>query len=357
MCFEYKILSLSAEQDGSGCTSSGPAVKNCQRHAAPFARCSTSSSSRNRLYCKRSSSAGYLLARLQRFQWLALVSLLLLLPLQPAAASRPWHAVGVQQQEAPLLQQQQQHTWVPFSWTAAAKSSPSSSIFKSRILSALGWGLAQPVASTESSSSSSGSSVLWGSRFLSSSSGSTSDSDNNSMVVQSFDTPWWQGGDAAAAEAAATQSQNRPRISISDLQLPPDGSSSSTTSTAVVGSSNASSGTDTAPAAVAQPGGRRHLAQASSEPPMQGQQQQEQRQALFNSGALCSATINYGASVGDASKRGTADVPIFVGVFDVAVTAQQQVSSCHDFAGIARRLAGQCNCVVGSYKQPQLGCQ
>jgi len=35
--------------------------------------------------------------------------------------------------------------------------------------------------------------------------------------------------------------------------------------------------------------------------------------------SLCSATINYGASVGDASKRSTTDVPIFVGSFDVVV--------------------------------------
>lgn len=40
---------------------------------------------------------------------------------------------------------------------------------------------------------------------------------------------------------------------------------------------------------------------------------------------LCSATINYGASVGDASKKATIDVPIYVGSFDVVVT-QPQVS-------------------------------
>jgi hypothetical protein len=268
-----------------------------------------------------------------------------------AAASRPWHAVGVQQQDAPRLQQQQQLTWVPFSWTAAAKSSPSNSVVKSRILSALGWGLVQPVASTDSSGSSSSSSVLWGSRFLSTSSDSSDE--NSSLVVRSFDTPWWQGGDAAAAQTAAMQSQNRPRVSIADLQLPPDGSSSSsTTTTAAVGSSNASTGT--APAAAAQPGGRRHLAQAgsssssssgggSTELPVQAQAQQEQRQALFNSGALCSATINYGASVGDASKRNTADVPIFVGVFDVAVTAQQQVGRLCSLRVLSTKLAGQCS--------------
>jgi hypothetical protein len=38
---------------------------------------------------------------------------------------------------------------------------------------------------------------------------------------------------------------------------------------------------------------------------------------------LCSATINYGASVGDASKKATADVPIYVGSFDVVVTQPQ----------------------------------
>jgi hypothetical protein len=69
-------------------------------------------------------------------------------------------------------------------------------------------------------------------------------------------------------------------------------------------------------------------------------QEQEQRQALFSTGALCSATVNYGASVGDASKRGTADVPIFVGVFDVAVTAQQQVST--DTPVSLRRPVGFC---------------
>jgi hypothetical protein len=38
---------------------------------------------------------------------------------------------------------------------------------------------------------------------------------------------------------------------------------------------------------------------------------------------LCSATINYGASVGDASNEATADVPIYVGSFDVVVTQPQ----------------------------------
>lgn len=41
---------------------------------------------------------------------------------------------------------------------------------------------------------------------------------------------------------------------------------------------------------------------------------------------LCSATINYGASVGDASKKATSDVPIYVGSFDLVVT-QPQVSA------------------------------
>jgi hypothetical protein len=39
---------------------------------------------------------------------------------------------------------------------------------------------------------------------------------------------------------------------------------------------------------------------------------------------LCSATINYGASVGDTSKRSTAEVPIFVGSFDIVVSTAQQ---------------------------------
>jgi hypothetical protein len=39
---------------------------------------------------------------------------------------------------------------------------------------------------------------------------------------------------------------------------------------------------------------------------------------------LCSATINYGASVGDSSKQQAAEVPIFVGSFSL-VSQQAQV--------------------------------
>lgn len=42
---------------------------------------------------------------------------------------------------------------------------------------------------------------------------------------------------------------------------------------------------------------------------------------------LCSATIYYGASVGDASKKETADVPIYVGRFDVVVAQPQVVTA------------------------------
>jgi len=53
---------------------------------------------------------------------------------------------------------------------------------------------------------------------------------------------------------------------------------------------------------------------------------------------LCSATINYGASVGDASKKATADVPIYVGSFDVVIT-QPQVRLW------ARRMQGYHPCI------------
>jgi hypothetical protein len=46
---------------------------------------------------------------------------------------------------------------------------------------------------------------------------------------------------------------------------------------------------------------------------------------------VCSATINYGASVGDASKKATADVPIYVGSFDVVVTQPQVCLLCSNF--------------------------
>jgi len=47
--------------------------------------------------------------------------------------------------------------------------------------------------------------------------------------------------------------------------------------------------------------------------------QQMSSAAGASAASLCSATINYGASVGDATKKSTADVPIFVGSFDVVV--------------------------------------
>lgn len=83
---------------------------------------------------------------------------------------------------------------------------------------------------------------------------------------------------------------------------------------------------------VAAGGGRRlaHSSSSGSSTVLRGRQlQQVQSSSAVGSNMLCSATINYGASVGDASKRGTAEVPIFVGSFDIVVTPQQEVSASH----------------------------
>jgi hypothetical protein len=103
---------------------------------------------------------------------------------------------------------------------------------------------------------------------------------------------------ASAAKAAANTQGRASQLMLADLYP---------------SSSNSGSNADRAPA--------RFLATAAQGPSSNA------GQGLLPIGTdaqpLCSATINYGASVGDASKKATADVPIYVGSFDVVVTQPQ----------------------------------
>lgn len=120
-----------------------------------------------------------------------------------------------------------------------------------------------------------------------------------------------------AAKAAASSQGRASRLLLTDLQLE---SASSARSPARGGDRDQS----------------RFLATAAQGPTGSS------GQALLPVGSdaqpLCSATINYGASVGDASKKATADVPIYVGSFDVVIT-QPQVRLW------ARRLQGYYPCI------------
>ena len=55
-------------------------------------------------------------------------------------------------------------------------------------------------------------------------------------------------------------------------------------------------------------------------------QQQLQQQTGSYLQPLCSATINYGASIGDNTKQAAAEVPIFVGSFSVLAQGLEQAS-------------------------------
>eukprot|EP00879_Flechtneria_rotunda_P010508 GHRR01010985.1.p2 GENE.GHRR01010985.1~~GHRR01010985.1.p2 ORF type:complete len:176 (+),score=69.69 GHRR01010985.1:2-529(+) len=99
--------------------------------------------------------------------------------------------------------------------------------------------------------------------------------------------------------SAANSSSQSARMLLSDLHMPESGAVVARTGQVVAAGSHRVHGTP------------RLLAGAPA----------SQQQPLASSGGpLCSATINYGASVGDVTKKSTAEVPIFVGSFDIVVT-------------------------------------
>eukprot|EP00775_Hariotina_reticulata_P007323 gene7323-7535_t len=115
----------------------------------------------------------------------------------------------------------------------------------------------------------------------------------------------------------AGQLQHSPaKVSISDLQLWLQASWPSSDS--IPGTSYSTSSDR-----------RRHL--SSHVDYLAAQPTQQLSAAGGGAASLCSATINYGASVGDASKKTTTDVPIFVGSFDVVVM-QPPVPKITDFS-------------------------
>lgn len=136
---------------------------------------------------------------------------------------------------------------------------------------------------------------------------------------------------AAAAKDAASSQGRASRLLLRDLQL--EGSGSSAVKRTATGSG--SSGDRAA---------SRFLATAAQGPT------DTASQALLPVGGdaqpLCSATINYGASVGDASKKATADVPIYVGSFDIVVT-QPQVGFEQSSGGGGRAVMHVGNMVEG----------
>lgn len=165
---------------------------------------------------------------------------------------------------------------------------------------------------------------------------STHKHSSSGRSLQQFgSTPWYnQGGGgnpAAAAQAALQRSNQRSQVRISDLGIGSRGGSSGRSSGGYRGLRSTATESSELSSAAAAAANRLLLASAPTGNAA-SQQQVIDGSSSSSGSALCSATINYGASVGDLSKTATSEVPIFVASFDVMVAAgtegQQQQVRC-----------------------------